>query len=125
MTARLLRDLRSSAYRDAIEAYWEPMLHRTSAAVRQRVLGDLHATSHTTLIESLAAAATFDPVAALRSYPGPKLCVITPDNRSPHSLPVLMPELPSTQVDSFGHWLHLDAPDIVNARLDEFLAEIE
>jgi pimeloyl-ACP methyl ester carboxylesterase len=125
MTARLLRDLRSSAYLDAIEAYWEPMLHRSNAGVRQRVLGDLHATSHTTVIETLAAAASFDPVTSLRSYSGPKLCVITPDNRSSLSLPVLVPELPSTQVDSFGHWLQLDAPDIVNARLDEFLAEID
>jgi pimeloyl-ACP methyl ester carboxylesterase len=124
-TKRLLSSLRSPAYAEAIDAYWEPMLHRSTPAVRQRVLGDLHATSPTTVIETLQAATCFDPITPLRSYPGPKLSVITPDNRSSSSLPVLVPELPATQVDSFGHWLQLDAPDIVNARLDAFLAEIE
>ncbi len=125
MTSRLLHALRSDAYDETVAAYFEPMLHRTTAVVRKRVLDDLRATPHGTVIEALEAAASFDPVTALRTYAGPKLAVITPSNRSPHSLPVLVPELPSSQVDSFGHWLQLDAPDIVNARLDEFLAEIE
>ena len=82
----------------------------------------MRATSQAAARAGLGSLLSFDPVTALRRYPGPRLTVVTAYNQEPNSYQHLVPELPSKRVEGTGHWVQLDAPDTVSALLDGFLA---
>lgn len=50
--------------------------------------------------------------------------VITRINDRPDALHAIVPELSVERVEGTGHWLQLDAPELVNAALDRFLLAI-
>jgi pimeloyl-ACP methyl ester carboxylesterase len=120
----LMQALSTDAWGAVIEEYWAPMLAPSRPEVRERVRSQLRATSHAGARAGLGALLTFDPVAALRRYPGPRLSVITSFNEEPGSYQRLVPELPFRKVEGTGHWVQLDAPDAVNDLLDGFLATV-
>ncbi|WP_225937955.1 alpha/beta fold hydrolase [Myxococcus sp. RHSTA-1-4] len=122
--AGFMQVLATDAWSAVIEEYWTPMLAPSRPEVRERVLSQMRATSQAGARAGLGALLTFDPVAALRRYPGPRLSVITAFNEEPGSYQRLVPELPFRKVEGTGHWVQLDAPDTVNALLDGFLASI-
>jgi pimeloyl-ACP methyl ester carboxylesterase len=117
----ILQALRSSAYRPTIEAYWDTLLVGSSPRVRQYLLSQLARTREQTVVESLAALFEFDPVTALANYPGPRLSVVTRCNETPAAYHRLVATLPHRAHEGTGHWLQLDAPERVNALIDEFL----
>jgi pimeloyl-ACP methyl ester carboxylesterase len=120
--AGLLAALRSDAYPEIVEAHWRSMLQPSTPAVRERVLRDLRATRREAVVGTLEALLRFDPVPALTRYRGPRLSVITPQNDVPGAYHRLAPDLPLRRIDGTGHWVQLDAPEVVNAALDAFLA---
>lgn len=122
--AGLMQVLATDAWSRVIAEFWAPMLAASRPEVRERVLSQLRATSPAGARAGLGALLTFDPVSALRRYPGPRLSVITSLNEQPGSYQRLVPELPFRKVEGTGHWVQLDAPDTVNALLDGFLADI-
>ncbi|MFP2907436.1 alpha/beta fold hydrolase [Pyxidicoccus sp. 3LFB2] len=121
----LMQALATDAWRAVIEEYWTPMLATSRPEVRERVFSSLRTTSQVGARAGLGALLTFDPVAALRRYPGPRLSVITALNEEPGAYQRLVPELPFRKVEGTGHWVHLDAPDVVNDLLDGFLATVQ
>ena len=46
-------------------------------------------------------------------------------NSLPYSLHNLVSGLPVRLMTGTGHWLMMDRPEVFNALLDEFLAEVE
>jgi len=124
LRAGVIAALRSPAYLKTVEDYWAPMLEASSPAVRARLAADLRSTRREALVETLASLFEFDPVTPLRRYPGPALALITRFNQTPASYQALVPRLPHRQIDGVGHWLHLDAPEVVNREIDQFLAVI-
>jgi pimeloyl-ACP methyl ester carboxylesterase len=122
--AGFMQALASEAWSAVIEEYWTPMLVPSRPEVRERVLSQLRATSQAGARAGLGALLTFDPVAALRRFQGPRLSVITAFNEEPGSYQRLVPELPSRKVEGTGHWVQLDAPDVVNDLLDGFLGTV-
>ncbi|WP_338865582.1 alpha/beta fold hydrolase [Myxococcus stipitatus] len=121
----LMTVLASEAWLQVVEEYWAPMLAPSSPEVREQVLGGLRVTAQAAVRSGLGSLLTFDPVAALRSYPGPKLSLVTEYNQGPDAYQNLVPELPSQKVEPVtGHWVQLDAPEWVNAALDRFLASV-
>jgi pimeloyl-ACP methyl ester carboxylesterase len=123
-SAGLMQVLATEAWSAVIEEFWTPMLAASRPEVRERLLSQMRATSQAGARAGLGALLTFDPVAALRRYPGPRLSVITAFNEEPGSYQRLVPELPFRKVDGTGHWVQLDAPDAVNDLLDGFLATV-
>ena len=119
MMASLERDAHATT-----EAYWTPMLEVSPEAARAAVLAGLRRTPGEVIAEPLRALLTFDPVAPLSRYPGPKLSVITHLNQIPEAYHALAPSLPHRKIDGTGHWLQLDAPDAVNREIDGFLAGV-
>jgi pimeloyl-ACP methyl ester carboxylesterase len=125
--------LRSPAYLKTVEEYWAPMLEPSSPAVRARLASDLRATRREALIETLVSLFEFDPVTPLRAYlgpapgraPAPALALITRFNHTPASYQARVPTLPDRTLDGVGHWLHLDAPELVNREIDGFLAGVQ
>ena len=122
--AGFMQVLATDAWSAVIQEYWAPMLAPSRPEVRERVLSRLRATSQPGARAGLGALLTFDPVAALRRYPGPRLSIITAFNEEPGSYQRLVPELPFRKVEGTGHWVQLDAPDRVNDLLDGFLAQV-
>ncbi|GHG82174.1 alpha/beta hydrolase [Comamonas sp. JC664] len=114
--------LATEAWSAVVEEAWAPMLAPSRPEVRERVLAGLRATSQAGVRGGLGALLTFDPVAPLRAYQGPRLSVVTAFNDEPGAYHRLVPELPHKAVEGTGHWVQLDAPDTVNAMLDGFLA---
>ncbi|RKH58853.1 alpha/beta fold hydrolase [Corallococcus aberystwythensis] len=107
-----------------IEQYWSTLLEPSTPEVREQVLGQLRRTPRAAVKAVMGSLLRFDPVSALKRYPGPALSVITPLNETPGAYHVLVPGLPFKQVTGTGHWVQLDAPEQVNALLDGFLATV-
>jgi pimeloyl-ACP methyl ester carboxylesterase len=120
----LVAALRSEAYPQLTEAYWREQLAGARPQVAEVLLADLRATRREAVIGGLEALLAFDPVTPLRSFPFPRLAVITRLNDRPDALHRLVPDLPVERVEGTGHWLQLDAPEAVNAALDRFLAAV-
>lgn len=73
----------TEAWSAVIEEFWKPMLAASRPEARERLLSQMRATSQAGARAGLGALLTFDPVAALRRYPGPRLSVITAFNEEP------------------------------------------
>lgn len=117
--------LDSDAYAATVEEYWRSLLTGSEPVVRARVMADLGATPKETVVGFFRAHRRYDPLPALRSYPGPVLSVVTPSNDEPFSLHNLGAELPHTMVTGTGHWLHMDRPEEFDRILDEFLGRVD
>jgi len=118
-----LAALESDAYASTIEGYWGSIMG-TNPAVRARLLDDLRATPPAAVAAVFRSTTEFDPGAALRRYPGPRLSVVTPRNTGPYSLLSLEPSMPHVTVTGTGHWIQLDRPDELNRILDDFLHQV-
>jgi pimeloyl-ACP methyl ester carboxylesterase len=108
-----------------VEERWEALLAGARPAVRDAVIGDLRATPPETLEAGARAASQFDPVAALRAYPGPVLSVTTARAEGPLALHELVPKIRHERLEGTSHWLFLDKPDEFNRMVDEFIVETQ
>ena len=117
--------IESEGYQDFVEGYWQQILTGATEATRATVMADLRSTPKATVVSLLKALFQFNPLPALRQYPGPKLIVAIPASESPISLHKLQPRLPHKMVTDTSHWLHMDKPALFDAILDEFLQSIE
>jgi pimeloyl-ACP methyl ester carboxylesterase len=120
----MLASLASDGWQESVWSYWSSMLGPSRPEVKQRLRADLAATAQATVVGPLEDLLTFDPVAALRRYRGPRLAVITAANETPAGYQNLVPDFPAQKVDGVGHWVQLDDPQRVNALLDEFLGSL-
>ena len=100
------------------------MLGGSKPEVHARLMNEIDGAARATVVGTLASLLTFDPVTPLESYRGLKHTVITRLNEGPDAYQNLVANLPSSRIEGTGHWLQLDAPDEVNARIDAFLREI-
>ncbi|HET8726336.1 MAG TPA: alpha/beta hydrolase [Alphaproteobacteria bacterium] len=120
-----LAALASDGYGTAIEGWWRSILAGADPFVAERVMADLRATPPETVVGVVRALRQYDPVTALKRYPGPVLSVVTRFNDAPFSLRNLSPGLRHTRVEGTSHWLQMDRPDAFNAVLGGFLADVE
>ncbi|MBU8895409.1 alpha/beta hydrolase [Corallococcus sp. H22C18031201] len=120
----LMAALASDDWAQVVEQFWSPMLADSRPEVRARIVADLRRTPREAVRGPLGALLTFDPVAALKRYRGPRLSVVTRFNDAPGSYHRLVADLPSRPMEGVGHWVQLDAPEAVNAALDAFLAQL-
>lgn len=120
----LLAALRSEAYPQLTEAYWREQLAGSKPEVAERLLSDLRDARRNAVIGGLEALLSFDPVTPLLALACPLRAVITRINDRPDALHAIVPELSVERIEGTGHWLQLDAPEMVNAALDRFLVAI-
>lgn len=120
----MLAALRSDAYEEVIGEYYRQQLKGARPGVEAQVMADLLATPPATVIHFLEALLEVDPVTPLAAFSGPKLSLITAANEGPSGLQVLVPTLLAEKVEGTSHWIHLDEPARVTARLERFLGEL-
>ena len=65
----------------------------------------------------------YDPLPALRDYPGPVETVTIGD--SPYDLHKQVPDTPDEHVDGTSHWVQMDKPEAFDRMLDAFLARVD
>ena len=85
----------------------------------------LRSTPREVFIAASRSLQTFDPVAALAPYRGPRLHIASFLADSPQAIHGAFPEMPVRVVSEASHWLMMDRPDEFNRILDEFLAALE
>jgi pimeloyl-ACP methyl ester carboxylesterase len=115
--------LQGDAYAQTIEGYWRTIAG-PNAAVRDRVMADLHATPRATVAGVFAALRETEVEPALAAYGGPRLAIVTPANNGPFSLHNVDRSLPHRIVPGTAHWIQLEKPDEVNRMIDEFIAQV-
>lgn len=115
----LLQTLETDAYEETVLDYWTPMIAPSTPEVRDFLVTGLKNTSRRTVIETLRAMLTFDPLTPLEKFRGPKLSLITDFNEIPSALHRCVSSLPHKKVMGTGHWLHLDRPEEVNTIIDQ------
>jgi len=111
-------------YVENVHGWFVQLLAPATAATRARVLETLARTPRAAYVGAMLQLFAFDPAAAIRSFAGPKLLLAVRSLDGPLSLRQAVPELPCTFVDDVSHWLQLDRPDLVNAALERFLADL-
>lgn len=118
-----LSDLGTGRYRALIERHWRLILEGSAPRIRDRVMADLRATPRETVVASFRRLTEHDPIPTIRSYAGPLTLVLSDIGDNPSAAHHHVADLPHAVIHGTGHWLQLDRPDELNARLDAFLAQ--
>lgn len=122
--ARQIQESLSEDYDGAMQAFWERLLEGARPGVREQLSREMASIPKEASLRIIAATLRYDPLPALRRYPGPKLAIVTPHGDTPHDLHRLMPYFPHEMMDRTSHWPHLDKPEEFSRVLDGFLSEI-
>jgi pimeloyl-ACP methyl ester carboxylesterase len=91
---------------------------------RSRVLADCETVTHAARLGFGKAFAAWNPEPALDAWKGPIFILAGEASDNPAALYRLRPDIPHAVVKGTGHWLQLDAPDIVADALRRFIAGI-
>jgi pimeloyl-ACP methyl ester carboxylesterase len=94
-------------------------------AVRDQVLADATALAPAARIGVSAALSDWQPDRTLDAFHGPMMILSTPATDTAEALYRLRPLIPHQVVQTNGHWLQLDHPDVVAEAIRAFLAGID
>lgn len=122
--APFLESLRADPLAE-LESYFRQLVLSGDRDAGRWVLEDLRLTHEDAIPAALESSMRYPPLPALARYPGPKQSIISDMNSLPYSLHNLVSGLPVRLMSGTGHWLMMDRPEVFNALLDEFLAEVE
>lgn len=111
-------------FRETVQLRYGPLLDGALAATRERVLAALAAAPREPMLGGALAYLVQDPAAELRKFKGPVLALAA----QPFVLRGIQASiegLPYVKLDATSHWIMLDRPDDVSAKLDELLAKVK
>lgn len=97
----------------------------SNPAVRDSVLADAALIDPAARAGIAKAAGAWNPEIALKAYKGPIFILSTPATHNAVALYRVRPDIPHQVVQTDGHWLQLDHPDVVEKAITEFVAKIE
>jgi pimeloyl-ACP methyl ester carboxylesterase len=120
-----LKGFEPQSYEAFREQWFGEMLVPARPATKEQILSDLRRAPREVVAASVRAMASYDPVPALKSFNGPMLTVITPQNQETYSLQNVISSLPSKEMKDVSHWLQLDNPSGFNSLMDDFLGEVQ
>ena len=113
----------SSNYADTMSSYWDRLLADATPATRARIERERESMPQATAMALIRASFAYDPLPALRDYPGLVMTATIGD--SPADLHKQLPDAPDASVSGTSHWVQLDRPDEFNRILDTFLARVD
>jgi len=107
---------------DAVnETYWRSLMEGAKTETRTIVQQGRDRMPREAAISLIDAVFAFDPIPAMRAYPGPKVIIDTPHGDSRTALYRQAPDVPREVIAGTSHWPHLDKPYEFNRVLDAFL----
>src|SRR5574341_641693 len=107
-------------YKDTIRLRFGPLLEGALGATRERVLAALDAAPREPMLGAAMAELSVDPAAELEKYKGPRFALAA-TQLVLRGIQANVEGLPYAKVEGTSHWIMLDRPDVVSARLDELL----
>jgi pimeloyl-ACP methyl ester carboxylesterase len=113
----------SSNYEETMSSYWDRLLADATPATRARIERERQAMPQATAMALIRATFAYDPLPALRDYPG--LVMTTTIGDSPADLHKQLPDAPDANVTGTSHWVQLDRPDEFDRILDTFLGRVD
>jgi pimeloyl-ACP methyl ester carboxylesterase len=111
-------------YDKVAAGYWNSLFEGAQPAVHDMLEGDMRHIQREPSLAMIEAIFAFDPLPALRAYPGPKLIIDTTHGDSDTALHRQLPEVTRKVVTGTSHWAQMDKPQEFNRLLDDFLAWI-
>jgi pimeloyl-ACP methyl ester carboxylesterase len=109
-------------YDNVSEGYWKKLLGDAQPNVEAQIRDEMKRVPRDASLAIFSAVFSYDPLPALRAYPGAKLLVDTPHGEGPSSLHTQAPEIPRRVITQTSHWPHMDKPEEFNRILTAFLA---
>jgi pimeloyl-ACP methyl ester carboxylesterase len=96
----------------------------SNPAIRGRVLADASRIDPAARAGIAKAAGGWNPEIALKAYKGPIFILSTPAMDNAGALYRVRQDIPHQVVETDGHWLQLDHPEVVEKAITEFVAKI-
>jgi pimeloyl-ACP methyl ester carboxylesterase len=123
---RYLARLKSADYARVSRAALQASLSGAKPETSERVLAALAVASPEAFVGCFEGLRRYDPVAALRSYPGDAFAVLQAQRENEAtSVHRLLPALRYSILTDVSHFLMLDDPQAFARLLDEFLKQVE
>ncbi len=119
----LRRGLLPENYEDFTRRWFEGILAKGTDATKEAVMKSLRATRREVFIAATTGLYSFDPVAALAAYRGPRLHIASYLADNPAAIHRAFKDMPVRVVPDASHWLMMDKPEEFNRILDDFLAQ--
>ena len=112
-------------YEDFTRRWFEGILAKGTEATKQAVMKSLRATPREVFIAAATGLYSFDPVAALAPYHGPRLHITSYLADNPAAIHLSFKGMPVKVVADASHWLMMDRPDEFDRILDDFLEGVK
>ena len=113
----------TSDYDTTMSGYWDRLLADATPRVKDQITSEMDRMPQDVAMSLIKATFAYDPLPALRDYPGPVETVTIGD--SPYDLHKQVPDTPDEHVDGTSHWVQMDKPEAFDQILDAFLARVD
>jgi pimeloyl-ACP methyl ester carboxylesterase len=121
----LRRGLLPEHYEDFTRRWFEGILAKGTDSTKEAVMKSLRATRREIFIAATTGLYSFDPVAALAPYHGPRLHIASYLADNPAAIHGTFKDMPVRVILDASHWLMLDRPEEFNRFLDGFLKGLD
>ena len=113
----------TSDYGTTMAGYWDRLLGDATPRVKDQITSEMGRMPQDVAMSLIKATFAYDPLPALRDYPGIVETVTIGD--SPYDLHKQVPDTPDEHVDGTSHWVQMDKPEAFNRILDAFFARVD
>jgi pimeloyl-ACP methyl ester carboxylesterase len=113
----------TSDYATTMAGYWDRLLADATPRVKDQITSEMGRMPQDVAMGLIKATFAYDPLPALRDYPGIVETVTIGD--SPYDLHKQVPDVPDEHVDGTSHWVQMDKPAAFDRILDAFLARVD
>lgn len=120
----LRQGFRPAAYPAFTARWFEQLLTNARPATRAAVLDALRATPREVFVSAIYGSVGFDPRPAVAGFQGPRLVIGAEALDGPTMFQRAVAGIPFRLVAGVSHWVMLDAPEELDAHLDELLTAI-
>lgn len=120
----LRRGFEPANYEEFTRRWFENILARGTDATKSAVMRSLRATPREVFVAAANSLYSFDPVAALTPYRGPRLHIASFLAEKPSAIHRSIEGMSVRIVPEASHWLMMDRPEEFNRLLDEFLKSL-
>ena len=113
----------TSDFDTTMSGYWDRLLADATPRVKDQITSEIGRMPQDVAMTLIKATFAYDPMPALRDYPGIVETVTIGD--SPYDLHKQLPDVPDEHVDGTSHWVQMDKPEAFDRILDSFLSRVD